>query len=262
LSLSVNARSILIIGSGAAEHVLAWKLFKDKTVGKVHVAPGNGGTLNENLAAEIQDVASLCRFAKENSCFSLVGRTSQRETDEIRTLFQSELLELLCPSVNQSRLESDEEFEKQFLKEHEMPSALSATFSDIAETSDYLFAIDDVPLTITIASDLGERLAQFSCSNFKESITSLYQEYEKHKERKSLKFFVNEKIDGERFTLFVLCDGRNAIPFSTAVVDPTNGSAHSPFSGLNKTALEDIIYRIVRPVVEDTEARGFSDSMS
>jgi phosphoribosylamine--glycine ligase len=41
------------------------------------------------------------------------------------------------------------------------------------------------------------------------------------------------------------------------VVDPSNGSAHSRFSGLNKTALEDIMYRIVRAIVEDTEAQGF-----
>ena len=40
--------NVLVVGQGGREHALAWKLSKSKQVSKIFVAPGNGGTANEN----------------------------------------------------------------------------------------------------------------------------------------------------------------------------------------------------------------------
>ena len=49
---------ILLVGSGGREHALAWKLGKSSKVEKIYVAPGNGGTANENKCENIE----LLRF--------------------------------------------------------------------------------------------------------------------------------------------------------------------------------------------------------
>ena len=57
--------NLIVIGSGGREHALAWKLAQSIKVGKVYVAPGNGGTALdsrlENIA--ITDPAELAGFA-------------------------------------------------------------------------------------------------------------------------------------------------------------------------------------------------------
>ncbi|HEX7197497.1 MAG TPA: phosphoribosylamine--glycine ligase N-terminal domain-containing protein, partial [Candidatus Limnocylindria bacterium] len=45
---------VLVVGSGAREHALAWRLARDEGVRRVRVAPGNGGT-----AAVAETVADL-----------------------------------------------------------------------------------------------------------------------------------------------------------------------------------------------------------
>ena len=56
--------NVLVIGSGGREHALAWKIACSPRVGKVFVAPGNGGTA---LEPELTNVASK------------IGRASCRE---------------------------------------------------------------------------------------------------------------------------------------------------------------------------------------
>ena len=67
---------VLIIGGGAREHALAWKLARSPEVGRLYVAPGNGGTetIAENIPIKTTDIARLKDFARaENIDLALVG---------------------------------------------------------------------------------------------------------------------------------------------------------------------------------------------
>ena len=58
--------SVLIVGSGAREHALAWKLRQSPDVGRLFVAPGNAGTrlLAENVPVAATDVDGIARGSR------------------------------------------------------------------------------------------------------------------------------------------------------------------------------------------------------
>jgi phosphoribosylamine---glycine ligase len=60
--------NVLIIGSGGREHALAWKLAQSARIGKLYVAPGNGGTRQfaDNIAIDTTDIDGLAQFAEKN----------------------------------------------------------------------------------------------------------------------------------------------------------------------------------------------------
>lgn len=61
---------ILVLGSGGREHALVWKLAQSPTVTHIFLAPGNGGSYQEekvtNVGLNIADFPALVRFAAEN----------------------------------------------------------------------------------------------------------------------------------------------------------------------------------------------------
>ena len=64
-----GAKNVLLIGSGGREHALAWKLAQSPRLGKLFIAPGNGGTarLGENVPIKADDIPALVAFAKKSA---------------------------------------------------------------------------------------------------------------------------------------------------------------------------------------------------
>ena len=60
--------NVLIIGNGAREHTLAWKISQSPKVDNLYIAPGNAGTASiaQNLAISAGDVQGLVRAAQDN----------------------------------------------------------------------------------------------------------------------------------------------------------------------------------------------------
>src|SRR6266699_2018893 len=59
---------IFVIGGGAREHALIWKLKQSTSVDRIFCAPGNAGTaaIAENVAIAASDLPQLRAFAKQN----------------------------------------------------------------------------------------------------------------------------------------------------------------------------------------------------
>ena len=59
---------LLLLGSGAREHALAWKICKSSQLEKLYVAPGNAGTseIAENIAMDINDFKAVGDFCVQH----------------------------------------------------------------------------------------------------------------------------------------------------------------------------------------------------
>jgi phosphoribosylamine---glycine ligase len=60
--------TILVVGSGAREHVLCWSIGKSSSVKRVLCTPGNGGIVPENRrSVKESDTTGIVRLAKEEA---------------------------------------------------------------------------------------------------------------------------------------------------------------------------------------------------
>ncbi|MCX7028865.1 MAG: phosphoribosylamine--glycine ligase [Spirochaetes bacterium] len=126
---------IMVLGSGAREHALAWKLAQGRSVERVYAGPGNAGTaeVSENLPVvdpmRFDTVKEACR-EKGIDCV-LVGPEAPLAAGVVDAL-RAEGIPAIGPDRSAARLEASKAFSKTFLVRHGIPTAEAATFTDEA----------------------------------------------------------------------------------------------------------------------------------
>jgi phosphoribosylamine--glycine ligase len=124
--------TILILGNGAREHALTWKLSQSPLTKKLFVAPGNAGTANlaTNLAlnpAEGEAVVRACVAHAIDLVF--VGPEGPLEAGVVDCL-QSAGIAVVGPDKHRAQLESSKVFSKEFMVRHALPTARAREFHD------------------------------------------------------------------------------------------------------------------------------------
>src|SRR5260370_6968406 len=131
---------LLVVGSGGREHALAWKLAQSPRVQLVYVAPGNGGTAQDERLrnVDIAEPAALADFVEqEQIALTVVGPEAPLAAG-IVNLFRQRGLKIFGPTKEAAQLESSKDFAKAFMKRHGIPTAEYETFSDLAAAHAYL----------------------------------------------------------------------------------------------------------------------------
>ena len=123
---------VLIVGGGAREHALAWKLQQSPLVEAIFCAPGNAGTeeVGENVPLLPNDSAGLRKFARENQ----IGLTVVGPDDPLAAglvdQFQEDKLRIFGPGKAAARLESSKVFAKQLMRSTGVLTAMAGVFDD------------------------------------------------------------------------------------------------------------------------------------
>src|SRR5205814_111149 len=133
--------NVMVIGSGAREHALVWKLLQSPRVNDVYVAPGNAGTgiIAHNLPVQADDIAGLKRESIANRIELTVVGPEVPLAEGVVDEFQSSRLRIFGPTQAAARIESSKAFAKDLMKRHGVPCADGAAFTNIDAARDYLY---------------------------------------------------------------------------------------------------------------------------
>ena len=255
--------NVLLIGSGGREHALAWKLAQSPTLTKLYAAPGNPGIANH---AEIADIAAtdqrgIIDFCLRHSIeFVVIGPEAplvEGLGDNLRTMG----IGVFGPDKAPAQLEGSKGFTKDLCRRANIPTAGYArvTSLDGARASLGDFGLPVVIKADGLAAGKGVTIA-LSHDEAEEAIAALF-------DRPGGEAVIEEFLDGEEASLFVLTDGTNLMPFGSAQdhkrvgdgdTGPNTGGmgAYSPAPVLTPALEEQAIDEIVRPTVQALAEMG------
>jgi phosphoribosylamine--glycine ligase len=255
---------ILLIGSGGREHAMAWKLAQSSRCSKVTVAPGSDAIAQEDkiFCANINasDFKSLIAYAKqEDVAFTVVGPEVPL-VQGIVDQFQASGLRILGPNAAAAQLEGSKAFAKDFMQQHNIPTAHYATFSDAAKALAY---IDQHPAPLVIKADglaagKGVVVAQ-TADEARNAVTSMLSDQAFGEAGANV--VIEEFLPGEEASFIVLVDGQHALPFASSQdhkarddgdSGPNTGGmgAYSPAPVINDAIHKQVMEKIVQPSIE------------
>jgi len=255
-----------IIGSGGREHAICQFLKKSKKVKKIYCFPGNAGTkeISENINLDINNYSKFKKFIKDNKIDLIIVGPEQPLVDGIVDYLENNNIKVFGPNKKASQLEGSKIFTKKLCKKYNIPTANFKIFKNFLDSKKY-FINAKYPLVIK-ADNLASGKGVYICKNKLEAINSAKEIFE-GKFGKAKNVLIEEFLEGEEMSYFVLSDGKTIKKFQTAqdhkrVNEGDTGKntggmgAYSP-SRLNNTQLEKkIINKIIEPTIKGLKKSG------
>ncbi|MEM8593129.1 MAG: phosphoribosylamine--glycine ligase [Pseudomonadota bacterium] len=259
--------NILILGSGGREHALAWAVKQNPKCGRLIVAPGNAGTaaIAWNADLDICDGEAVAAFAQEQTVdFVIIGPEAPLAAGVADAL---EAAGIMCfgPSAEAARLEASKAFTKAICDAAGAPTAAYARFTDAAAARAY---VSDQGAPIVIKADgLAAGKGVVVAMTEAEALAALDDMFGGEFGAAGAEVVIEEFMEGEEASFFVLCDGEDALPIGTAqdhkrVGDGDSGpntggmGAYSPAPVLTEEVAQRTMDEIVRPTLREMVRLG------
>ncbi len=208
---------VMVIGSGAREHALVWKLSRSPRVDSIITVPGNGGTssLGTNVSAALTDLAGLADIAFKHSVdFTIVGPDNPL-ADGVVDLFQEQGLPVFGPSRAAARIEWSKSFAGKLMEENNIPHPERRVFDQYADARSYM---DKHSGPIVVKADglaLGKGV--FICRDREEALDALDQcMVVKAFGPAGERVVLEEYLEGQEVSVFAFADGTNISPLMAA----------------------------------------------
>ena len=267
--------NILVIGSGAREHSIGWKLSFSPRCGKLYFLPGNAGTaaLGTNIVTDVapspENTAALAR--KLDIGLVIVGPEGPLAEGVVDVLREADI-PVAGPTKHGARLETSKTFAKDFMREAGIPTASYHTFDD------YVRALVHVrfkrrPLYIK-ANGLAGGKGAFPCHTAKEAEDILKRLMQKRELGEAgAQVVIEEFLEGPEISVHAFCDGLD-IEMAPATQDhkrllsdgqlrsdgtnPNTGGmgAYGPVPWVSEAELLNIERTIVEPVMNHLAQRN------
>ena len=250
-----------MVGGGAREHTLVWKLAQSPKVKEIYAAPGNAGTarLAQNLDIKAEDIESLLKAARDLKIDLTVVGPEAPLSDGIADRFLVEGMAIFGATKLATEIESSKVFAKDLMQKHGIPCAWSASFSDYNQAREYLQR-QNTPIVVKadgLAAGKGVIVAE-SLSEALEALHSLM-------EAKTLgaaadRVLIEEHLVGREVSVFVFTDAHTVVPMVPAcdykrIYDGDQGpntggmGSYSPPQFYNPVLANIVTETIMKPAV-------------
>jgi phosphoribosylamine---glycine ligase len=241
---------VLVVGSGGREHALAWKIAQSESLDELHAAPGNPGiaqlaSCHPIRADDVEGLLGLCRQYQLD--LVVVGPEAPLVVgiaDRLRAAGAT----VFGPSEAAARIEGSKSFAKEVMHAAGVPTAL-----ELGEAR--------APCVVK-ADGLAGGKGVFVCRTQEEADLALEQAL-----ALGDAVVVEELLEGEEVSLFVLTDGVAALPLAPAqdfkrLRDDDDGpntggmGSYSPPPFLAPDEVDELVDLVHRPVLAELAARG------
>ena len=247
---------ILIIGGGAREHALAWRLARDESVGRIDIAPGNGGT--PAAARTVEDLDPLdpravARHAsRERYGLVVIGPEAPLAAGVADALRQASI-PVFGPDRAAARLESSKAFCKEQLRRAGIPTAASTAFADPDAALAHLRTLDRPPVVKAdwLAAGKGVVVAE-THDDAELAIRQLAT-------NGGGTIVLEERLTGREVSAFALISDHGVVPLAAACdykrlrdgdIGPITGGmgSYTPVPWFGRHELEEVTERIFEPI--------------
>lgn len=262
---------VLVLGGGGREHALAWGLARSPSVTEVVCAPGNAGMamLGTCMPVDVTDAAAVCELAdRVDADLVVVGPEDLLVAGVVDALTDHGRL-AFGPGAAAARLEGSKKWMKDVLASAGVPTAAYRAFGSGDEqaalafleslTGAYVVKTDGlasgkgVVVTESLAEARNAVRAYLSGDAFGDAGRTCV---------------IEEGLGGPEISLFVLCDGRDAVPLAVAQdhkrafdgdVGPNTGGmgAYSPVPATiaSPDLVDEMMEKAIRPTLEELRRR-------
>jgi phosphoribosylamine--glycine ligase len=259
---------VLVIGSGGREHALCWAIAGSPLCDALYCAPGNPGIAQEAICVPIAatDVDAILTFAqKEKIDFVVVGPEAPLVAGLVDKC-EAAGIAAFGPSAAAAALEGSKGFTKDLCAKYDIPTARYRRFTDADAAKAYARS-EGAPIVVktdglaagkgvTVAMSLAEAEAAIDDALVANRFGAAGAEV-----------VIEEFLEGEEASFFVLSDGKHALPLASAqdhkrVFDGDKGpntggmGAYSPAPCVTPAIADEVMARIIRPTLDGMAKDG------
>ena len=261
-----------IIGSGGREHALCYAIKKSNKVEKMYCIPGNAGTASiaENVNLDISNFELLKKFIHKNNIEIIIIGPEQPLVNGIVDFLETNEVKVFGPNKIASKLEGSKIFTKNLCKQYNIPTAKFGIFENKDKALNFL---KDCDFPIVVKADgLAAGKGVYVCENTKDGLKAV-EEIFNGKFGKAEEILIEEFLEGEEMSFFIISDGKNIKKFGTAQdhkrvnegdLGPNTGGmgAYSPSRLESELLDKKILNKIIEPTLKaienmNTNFKGF-----
>jgi phosphoribosylamine--glycine ligase len=252
-----------VIGSGGRENAICHNLKKSTKINKIFCFPGNAGTASiaENIDFDLSDFENFKNFILNNQIELVIVGPEKPLVEGIVDYLEKFNIKVFGPNKIASQLEGSKIFTKKLCEKLNIPTAKFGIFTNKIEAKKFL-ENSNFPNVIK-ADNLASGKGVYICNNFEESNVAI-DEIFNGKFGKANNLLIEEFLEGEEMSYFVISDGKTIKNFGTAqdhkrVLEGDKGKntggmgAYSPSRLISDELENKIIQKIIRPTLKGLE---------
>jgi len=255
-----------IIGSGGREHAICHALSKSKKIDKIYCFPGNAGTAKKakNINLNLENFKEIKNFIISNKIDLIVVGPEKPLVNGIVDFLEKHNIKVFGPNKIASQLEGSKIFTKNLCEKYKIPTAKFEIFKNIDDTKKF---IEKTNYPLVIKSDgLASGKGVYICENKDDAELAIKEIFE-GKFGKAENLLIEEFLDGEEMSYFIISDGKTIKNFQTAqdhkrALEGDKGKntggmgAYSPSRLINNELEKKILDKIVKPTIKGLKEIG------
>ena len=252
---------ILVLGSGAREHAIVTALLAENADHEITVAPGNAGIAHDVpcVTTDILDPEAVAFLAEGLDVDLVVVGPEAPLVAGVADPLREMGIPVFGPNQAAAALEGSKTFAKRIMDEAGVPTGRAIKVSTLLDAET---ALDDYGAPYVIKADGLAAGKGVLVTHDRDAAVAHASHY-----LTQGSVLIEEFLDGQEVSLFVLSDGENVVPLSPAqdykrALDGDEGpntggmGAYSPLPWLPAGFVDEVVQSVAVPTIREMAARG------